>query len=60
MDITLIYKWAYDPDDFIVHEDGTTKSRRGRYVASDDEAAAIVSAREVAEASGGSLAAVTI
>lgn len=60
MDILLVYKWGYDPDDLYVREDGTHKFVRGKLGASDDDAAAVISARETAAATGGKLTGVTI
>ena len=60
MDITILYKWGYDPDDAYITSDGSFRWKQGRLVASDDDAAAIASAREVAQATGGRLTGVTI
>lgn len=60
MDILLVYKWGYDPDDLFVRPDGTHKFVRGKLSASDDDAAAVISARETAVATDGKLTGVTI
>lgn len=60
MDVTLLFKWGHDYDDAYVSSDGSFRFKRGKLVASDDDAAAIASAREVAAASGGELKAATI
>lgn len=60
MNIVLAYKWGRDPEDAMVYEDGSVKWRRDKLVASDDDAAAIASAREAARATGGSFTAVTL
>lgn len=38
MNVTLVYKWGRDPEEIFVYDDGTTKLRRDRLVASDDDA----------------------
>lgn len=60
MDVLLVYKWGYDPDDLFVRDDGTYKFVRGKLVPSDDDAAAIVSARETAAATEGRFFGATI
>lgn len=60
MDITLVYKWGFDPDDAYISSDGSFKLKRGKLVASDDDAAAAVSARAVAGATGGHITGITI
>lgn len=60
MDVAIVFKWAYNPEDALVEEDGSVSWRRAKYVASDDDASAIVYAREIAQESGGNLIAATI
>lgn len=60
MNVTVLYKWGRDPEETFVYEDGSIKLRRDRLVASDDDAAAIANARQVAEATGGQLVGATI
>lgn len=60
VNILLVYKWGYDPDDLYVRPDGTYKFVRGKLTASDDDAAAIVCARETVATTGGKLSGVTI
>ena len=60
MDVTLVYKWGYDADEAYIASDGSFKWKKGKLVASDDDAAAIASAREIAGATGGTLTGATI
>ncbi|MRX81107.1 electron transfer flavoprotein subunit beta/FixA family protein [Eggerthella guodeyinii] len=60
MKVLLAYKWGRDEEDAMVYEDGSVKWRRDKLVPSDDEAAAIAYAREVASATGGELVAATM
>ena len=60
MDVTLLYKWGYDPEDAYIASDGSFRWKSGKLVAGDDDAAAIASARELALATGGALTGVTI
>lgn len=60
MDVTLVYKWGYDPEDAYLASDGSFRWKQGRLVASDDDAQAIACARDLAEATGGVLRGVTI
>lgn len=60
MNVTLVYKWGRDPEEIFVYDDGTTKLRRDRLVASDDDAAAIACIRELAEATGDKVVGATI
>lgn len=60
MDVTLVYKWGYDPDDAYIASDGGFRWKQGRLVASDDDAQAILCARGLAEATGGVLRGATI
>ena len=60
MNVTLVYKWGRDPEEIFVYDGGTTKLRRDRLVASDDDDAAIACARGLAEATGGEVVGATI
>ena len=60
MKILLAYKWGRDEEDAMVYEDGSVKWRRDRLSASDDDAAAIASARATAQATDGEIVAVTL
>jgi electron transfer flavoprotein beta subunit len=60
MNIVLIYKWGRDEEDALVNADGSVKWKRDKLVASDDEAAAVACARDVAAAAGAELSAVTL
>lgn len=60
MDVTLVYKWGYDPEDAYIKSDGSFMWRQGRLMASDDDAQATLCARALAEAAEGTLRAVTI
>lgn len=60
MKVACLFKWARNPGDAWVNPDGSVVWRGAKMVASDDDAAAIVFAREVAEATGGELTGVTI
>lgn len=60
MDVTLIYKWDYEADDAYIASDGSFRLKRGKLAPSDDDAAAIASARAVAVATGGNMVGVTI
>ena len=60
VNVSFVFKWEHDPDDALVYDDGSIKWRRGKLVASDDDAAAIIYARVLAQNSGGQLSAVTI
>lgn len=60
MNAVVLYKWGRDPDETFVYDDGSTKVLRDRLVSSDDDAAAIVCAREWAQAQSADLTAVTI
>jgi electron transfer flavoprotein beta subunit len=58
--VSFVYKWAYDPDDALVYDDGSIKWRRGKLVASADDASAIIYARALTHDSAGQLTAITI
>lgn len=60
MDVTLLYKWSYDPEDAYIASDGSFRWKSGKLTAGEDDAAAIASARELAEATGGTLTGATI
>lgn len=52
MNVTVVYKWGFDPDDAFVSSDGRFKWKRGKLAASDDDAATIGSARKLTQATG--------
>ena len=60
MNVVCIFKWARNPDDAWVEPDGSITWRRPKLVATDDDAAAIVAARELAQSTGGTLVGVTV
>lgn len=60
MNTAIVFKWGYDPDDAYITSDGSFRWKRGQLVASDDDAAAVASARKVAEQTNGTLIGVTI
>ncbi len=60
MNVVCVFKWARDPEDAWVGPDGSVTWRGAKFKPSDDDAAAIVFARELAQASGGDLVGVTI
>lgn len=60
MNIAYIYKWGRSADEAYVYDDGSYKYLRDRLVASDDDAAAVVCARQFAEAHDSEFTAVTI
>ena len=60
MNVALLYKWAYNPQDALIEPDGSVSWRKAKYVASDDDATAVVYAREIAKETGGELIAATI
>ena len=60
MNVVCVFKWARDPEDAWVGPDGSVTWRGAKFKPSDDDAAAIVFARELAQASGGELVGVTI
>ncbi len=60
MDVALVYKWGYDPDDAYASADGSFKWKNGKLVASDDDVAAVANARAVAQKTDGKIYGVTI
>jgi electron transfer flavoprotein beta subunit len=60
MDVAIVFKWAYNPEDALVEKDGAVIWRHAKCVASDDDATTIVFAREIANSSGGKLISATI
>lgn len=60
MNVVIVYKWARNPEDALVGADGAVDWRQAKFVASDDDAAAIAAAREIAQATGGELVGATV
>ena len=60
MNVTIVYKWGYDPDDAYIASDGSFRWKQGRLVPSGDDAQAVACARNLAEATGGTLRGATI
>lgn len=60
MNVTCVFKWARDPEDAWVDPDGSVNWRGAKFKASDDDAAAIVVARQLAQATGADLVGVTV
>lgn len=60
MRIALVYKWDYEADDRYIASDGNLKLRRGKLVASDDDAAAVASAKCVAESMDAEIVGITL
>lgn len=60
MNVITVFKWGRSPDESFVYDDGSSKLLRDRLVPSDDDAAAVVCAREFAEAHGCQPIAVTM
>jgi electron transfer flavoprotein alpha/beta subunit len=60
MNVAIVFKWAYNTDDALVEKDGTVAWRHAKCAASDDDAAAVVFARDIVNSSGGKLISATI
>lgn len=60
MKIVVAYKWAGDPQDATVRQDGTVDFGRARPVVSEYDAVAIQVGRDLADATGGELVGVTV
>lgn len=60
MNVLFCYKWERDPNEATITSDGALKWFDTKLKANDDEAAAIVVARQIAESTGGALTGVTI
>lgn len=60
MKIVVAYKWARDPEDAAVRNNGSVDWRGAKMSAGEDDPAAIAVARAVAYAAGGSVVGVTI
>ncbi len=60
MNVVCIFKWGRNPHEAAISADGTLTWRGTKLIASDDDATAIVEARELAAATGGELTGVTI
>ena len=60
MNVVCVFKWARDPEDAWVNPDGSVTWRGAKFKASDDDAAAIVFARQLAQETDGTLVGVTI
>lgn len=60
MNVLFCYKWERDPNEATITSDGALKWFDTKLKANDDEAAAIVMARQIAAETGGALTGVTI
>ena len=60
MKVVAVYKWARDPEDATVRDDGSVDWRGAKRVPGDDDAAVVATSRELAAATGGSAIGLTI
>ncbi len=60
MKIVVVYKWARDPEDAAVRSDGSVDWRGAKNAAGEDDPAAVVVARTLAEAAGCGVLGLTI
>jgi electron transfer flavoprotein beta subunit len=58
--IVVVYKWARDPEDAAVRSDGSVDWRGAKNAAGEDDPAAVVAARAVADAAGCDVLGLTI